>query len=273
MFKDTSKTRSRGPSASATLYLLAFNVVSAAGWAYVLFLTLDALATKNTAHPLFTRLASYFPSKLPWTTNLYATNQLSTYLSSLLSLYVPSTYSAAWPALAPVQSLAVLEVLHVLLGLVRSPLPTTFIQVSSRLILVWAVVARFPLTHPNPFFTTMVLAWSLTEVPRYTYYALGLAGTQAPTWLTWLRYTTFYVLYPLGAGSEAILALSTIPEWQHGRYLSWRPEDWIKAALVLIWIPGLWVMYTHMIRMRRKVLGVGKGQKLGARPNDRTKAE
>ncbi|KAH0827841.1 protein-tyrosine phosphatase-like protein [Lanmaoa asiatica] len=135
----------------------------------------------------------------------------------------------------------------------------------------------------------MVLAWSLTEVPRYSYYALGLLGLHSPPWLTWLRYSTFYILYPLGAGSEVLLALSTISEWQNGLYANWALEDWLKAAMVLIWIPGtfprvlplctaliaspgLYVMYTHMIRTRRKVLGPQKAQRLGANPKDRAKA-
>lgn len=202
------------------MYLIAFNVVSALGWAVVLVATLAGLA-ENTA--------------IDYT----ASNAFSTRLASFLLPHVPPTYLHSWSVLAPVQSLAALEVLHVLLGLVRSPLPTTFIQVSSRMILIWALVARFSSTHASPIYTTMVLAWSLTEVPRYSYYALGLLALQPPPWLTWLRYSTFYVLYPLGAGSEALLALSTISEWQHGLYANWALEDWLKAAMVLVWIPGM----------------------------------
>lgn len=204
-------------------YLVAFNAASAVGWAAVLFLTLNALADRSTS------LAS----------DAAATNDLSRKLVSLVASYVPPSHSASWSVVAPVQSLAALEVLHVLFRLVRSPLPTTLMQVSSRLILVWAIVARFPSTHLNPFYTTMVLAWSLTEVPRYTYYALSLMGTQVPPVLTWLRYTTFYVLYPLGAGSEALVALSTIPEWKNGQYLNWNLEALVKAGMVLLWIPGM----------------------------------
>ncbi|KAF9227376.1 PTPLA-domain-containing protein [Gyrodon lividus] len=261
------------PGALGRFYLAAFNVVSAAGWAYVLFLTVDAFINKGPSQLFLTRLSSYIPSTSHWSSNTKSTNALSKYFKSLLLPYLPSTYAQSWTAVAPVQSLAALEVLHVLVGLVRSPLPTTLMQVSSRLVLVWVIVARFPLTHSNPFYTTMVLAWALTEVPRYVYYALGLVGVDAPVWLTWLRYSTFYVLYPVGAGSEALVALSTIPEWKHGQYINWVLEDWIKAGMVLIWIPGLYVMYTHMIRMRRKVLGVGKGRKLGAKPKHRAKAE
>ncbi|KAN0091120.1 Protein tyrosine phosphatase-like protein, PTPLA domain containing protein [Tylopilus felleus] len=224
------------------MYLIAFNLVSALGWAVVL------VASLVPAHSF----VSY-----------RAVNALSTHIASYIS-FIPPTHAQSWSVLAPVQSLAALEVLHVLLGLVRSPLPTTFVQVSSRLILVWAIVARYPSTHTSPIYTTMVLAWSLTEVPRYTYYALSLLGITPPFWLTWLRYSTFYILYPLGAGSEALLALSTISEWQNGRYANWLLEDWLKATMVLIWIPGLYVMYTHMMRTRAKVLG--------PKPKDRLKA-
>ena len=67
-----------------------------------------------------------------------------------------------------VQTLALLEPIHIILGLVRSSLPTTVIQVSSRLILVWGVLGQFPATQSSPFYATMVLAWSITEVVRYS---------------------------------------------------------------------------------------------------------
>jgi len=252
------------------MYLTLFNIVSALGWATVLVATLAGIATSQPAR------------------HAIALNAFSNQLGSLLLRHVPPTHARSWSVLAPVQSLAALEVVHVLLGRVKSPLPTTFMQVSSRLILIWAIVPRFSSTHASPIYTTMVLAWSLTEVPRYAYYALGVAGIRPPPWLTWLRYSTFYFLYPLGAGSEALLALSTISEWQHGLYAIWSIEDWIKAAMVLIWIPGtsrhvftltplissrgLYVMYTHMIHTRRKVLGPKKAHKLGAEPKDRAKA-
>ncbi|KAL4073940.1 PTPLA-domain-containing protein [Scleroderma citrinum] len=226
-----------------SVYLIGFNAVSAIGWAVVLWLTLSVLASQSGT-PI-------------WDS---ATNDLSRTLLSLVAPWIPPSYSASWWVVAPVQSLAALEVFHVLFGLVRSPLLTTLLQVTSRLILVWLIVARFPSTHLNPFYTTMVLAWSLTEVLRYTYYTLSLMGARVPHALTWLRYTTFYVLYPLGAGSEALVVLSTIPEWKHGQYVKWGLEDWLKAGQVLLWIPGLWVMYTHMMQTRRKVLGRGSRQ-------------
>ena len=42
-----------------------------------------------------------------------------------------------------VQSFAILEIIHSLLGWVRSPVPTTAMQVASRLILVWGIAERY----------------------------------------------------------------------------------------------------------------------------------
>ena len=90
-------------------------------------------------------------------------------------------------------------------GLVRSPLPTTMMQVSSRLLLIWAVVDRFPaVTSPSAFYSSMLLAWSVTEVIRYSYFVWNLQGGGVPSSLVWLRYNTFYVLYPVGILSECV---------------------------------------------------------------------
>jgi very-long-chain (3R)-3-hydroxyacyl-CoA dehydratase len=59
-----------------------------------------------------------------------------------------TAYDAVGDTTAFVQSAAVLEVLHVLLGLVRSPLPTTTVQVASRLFSVWGIAGRFPSVRP-----------------------------------------------------------------------------------------------------------------------------
>lgn len=86
----------------------------------------------------------------------------------------------------------------------------------------------------------MVLAWSITEVVRYPFYALSLLGVEfAP--LAWLRYTTFYLLYPLGAASEAFLMYASLPtdpvrEGIHG----YSTFDWVRLGFFGIWWPGKW---------------------------------
>jgi very-long-chain (3R)-3-hydroxyacyl-CoA dehydratase len=115
----------------------------------------------------------------------------------------------------------------------------------------------------------MLLAWSATEVIRYSFYGFTLLG-KIPSWLLWLRYTTFYLLYPIGATSEAAGIYSTLPI-----SLPWKMYDYFRALLFVIWWPckvsptttcvpmlkpilALYVLYTHMMKQRRKVLGKGK---------------
>lgn len=118
------------------------------------------------------------------------------------------------------QTLALLEIVHIMLGifplssptlhpqtnitigLLRSSLATTIVQVSSRILLVWGVANLFQAPQDSFAYSSMLIAWSVTEVYRYSYYVTNIMG-RTPGFLTWLRYNTFFVLYPLGAGSEA----------------------------------------------------------------------
>ncbi|GLB37119.1 putative catalyzes the third of the four reactions of the long- chain fatty acids elongation cycle [Lyophyllum shimeji] len=265
-------------------YLIAFNIVSALGWTYILVLTLihlfnldgSAPGTAGTSTKTASSTLTRFLSSLPFfkSTGIISNASIEDRIPLLLRpLYrrSTSTYARVGTPTAIVQSLAALEVVHVLLGLVRSPLQTTAAQVASRLFLVWGIVEQFEGVRSNPIYTSMILSWSLTEVIRYSFYAATLLGYE-PYPLLYLRYTTFYLLYPTGAGSEASLIYATLPNssplpgWQSWLFGMWKPTDYVRALLFLIWWPGLYIMYTYMIAQRRKVLGngartLGKGPK------------
>lgn len=49
----------------------------------------------------------------------------------------------------------------------------------------------------SPAYTSMVIAWSLTEVARYTYYVVNLCKKTSPM-LTWLRYVAIRALRGTG---------------------------------------------------------------------------
>lgn len=57
---------------------------------------------------------------------------------------------------------------------------------------------------------SLLTAWGVTEIIRYSFYAFKQVG-DAPAALTWLRYTTFIVLYPLGVSSELALIWLALP--------------------------------------------------------------
>ncbi|KAF6821009.1 protein tyrosine phosphatase-like protein [Colletotrichum sojae] len=147
------------------------------------------------------------------------------------------------------QTLAAMEVLHALLGVVRAPVFTTVMQVLSRFVLVWGVVYPFPFLARSTWYSSMLLAWSVTEVIRYTYFALNLSGVQ-PKPLVWLRYNTFFVLYPIGITSEvALVYYSAEPAKQFGELF-----PYIAYGILAVYVPGSYILYTYMMKQRKKVM-------------------
>jgi very-long-chain (3R)-3-hydroxyacyl-CoA dehydratase len=135
---------------------------------------------------------------------------------------------------------------------VRSPIQTTVLQIASRFQLVWGVMNLFPLA--SRMYPLMLIAWSTTEVIRYSYFVMLLQGS-VPDVLSWLRsahvrftfpsgldadrcvwdrYNTFYVLYPLGICSEVWLiysALEPARSWNHY-------YEYYLMVVLLIYVPG-----------------------------------
>ncbi|KAH8156325.1 hypothetical protein CIB48_g11919 [Xylaria polymorpha] len=149
------------------------------------------------------------------------------------------------------QTLAGIEVLHSLFSIVRAPLFTTFMQVFSRYAIVWGITDLFPQLGANPAYSSMLVAWSVTEVIRYSYFALTLSGWQ-PSTLHWLRYHAFFVLYPLGISSEAWLIWLAVEPARHAVHPLYSTALW--AYVVFVYPPSAYILYTHMMAQRRKVL-------------------
>lgn len=223
-----SKPKQKEPSKS--LYLLAYNAISLLLWSIV---TLRALVLIPT-------------------------------LSSHGKLY--GLYEALFQLLRFTQTIAILEVAHAALGLVRASPVTTAMQVASRLMLVWGVLTPYPeiVATTNAFGRTQQgttggpvalagchLAWGITEMIRYGFFVWkeGVSD-QVPAWLMWLRYNTFFVLYPIGISSECLLMYLALEPAQDGN----TGYDWLLKLVLAIYVPGSYILYTHMMAQRRKIM-------------------
>ncbi|KAI3398259.1 hypothetical protein diail_9597 [Diaporthe ilicicola] len=211
----------RRMSSQKRAYLVAYNAISALLWSVVLGRTLSTL----TAHGLEQGTSLVYPAVGEWT---------------------------RWT-----QTLAALEIVHSVLGVVRAPLFTTLIQVASRFALVWGAVYLYPLIAISPAYSSMLLAWSSTEVIRYLFFALSLSGGYEPALLKWLRYSGFYVLYPVGISSE----LWELSQAARAASAEGNTAGVVVALLVMsTYLPGAPLLYTHMMKQRRKVLGGGAAE-------------
>lgn len=152
-------------------YLITYNLCSAVGWAYVLFLSVQSIVAGDEAIVF---------------------------------------WGKARVALLSVQTLAGAEIIHSMLKLVSSPFVSTFMQVFSRFAVLWGYTFFFEDAQAHWSLLLMVASWSLVEVPRYLFYALNLMDC-VPFPLFWLRYSLFAVLYPTGISGELMQIVSSMP--------------------------------------------------------------
>ncbi|KAI1433413.1 tyrosine phosphatase-like protein [Xylaria sp. CBS 124048] len=177
-----------------------------------------------------------------------------TVLGRIVSVNVVSGPHLAYPAVGEfckwTQTLAGMEVLHSLFGIVRAPWFTTFMQVFSRYAIVWGITGFFPQLGASPAYSSMLVAWSITEVIRYSFFALTLSGWQ-PSALHWLRYHAFFVLYPLGISSEAWLIWRAIAPANATGHAVYASTLW--SYVVFVYPPAAYILYTHMMSQRHKI--------------------
>ena len=161
------------------------------------------------------------------------------------------------------QLLAITEVLHAILGIVRTSPITTFIQVFGRLQVLLIHHNIVPEARDSFGNVPMVLAWSAVEIVRYLFLAMNVIGL-APYPLLWLRYSLFYILYPIGVYGEMKVIYDSLDRIESEKFLTLElPNQWnigfsfatyLRVFLYVLYIPGLYNQYTYMMKQRRVVL-------------------
>lgn len=128
----------------------------------------------------------------------------------------------------------------------------------------------FPSLGRSAAYSSMLYAWSVTEVIRYSFFVVTLSGYQ-PGFIKWLRYNTFYFLYPLGISSECYLIYKGVQKAKESRKISYGQElAWLYQLILFIYIPGKmldpcvertelilagsYILFTHMMAQRKKVI-------------------
>jgi len=166
------------------------------------------------------------------------------------------------------QTAAVLEIVHAAVGLVRSSVQVTFQQVFSRVYITWIILYLLPSSRESVGVVLLVLAWTITEMIRYSMYAIQLVATP-PYLLTWLRYTFFIVAYPMGVTGELLCSYTGFWFARENNTLSILMPNAVNVtfslamvilAISLLYIPLFPPMYLHMFGQRKKVLGGGVKQ-------------
>ncbi|XP_054288710.1 very-long-chain (3R)-3-hydroxyacyl-CoA dehydratase [Macrosteles quadrilineatus] len=180
------------------------------------------------------------------------------------------TFDAVGNVLKFCQLIQFLEVMHPMFGYTRGSIMIPFIQVTARAVVLFAMIDAEPRMHKKPVVFYLFFIWSLVEVVRYPYYIVQLYKCRVD-FLTWLRYSVWIPLYPLGILCEGIIILRNIPYFEETqRFSIAMPNSWnftfhsptaMKIYLLILFFPGMYAMMTHMYRARVKKIGVKRQPK------------
>ncbi|XP_047942067.1 very-long-chain (3R)-3-hydroxyacyl-CoA dehydratase 2 [Salvia hispanica] len=200
-------------------YLFFYNLAQALGWALSLFTILNNLSSSNSTNAAF---------------------------------------SSAGELICILQSLAFLEVIHGAVGIVPSGVLLPLMQWGGRTHFLFAIVRRISEVQELPSVFITFVAWAVSEVIRYSHYALYCIGS-SPKWITLIRYNAFIVLYPIGVfPGEMWLMYQALPFIKkENLYADSLPFSYYNFVLLLLFCyPFLWLkLYLHLFKQRRSKLG------------------
>uniref|UniRef100_A0A7S1YXL8 very-long-chain (3R)-3-hydroxyacyl-CoA dehydratase n=1 Tax=Trieres chinensis TaxID=1514140 RepID=A0A7S1YXL8_TRICV len=213
------------------LYLILYNGACCLGWAYVLSLAIPTAVSTGLS-------------------TVYAAGSDD-------GEGGPGPLGNLADALFYVQTAALLEIVHAALGLVRSPVFVTTLQVGSRIAALYAIT-HSPESQVQFGAGMMIISWALVEVPRYAFYLAAIitgdATKKTPYPLFWLRYSLFAVLYPTGITGELTVFLSAAkdevflntygPEYASAMY-------YFIMSFPVIYAPGALPMILNMAGNRK----------------------
>lgn len=177
------------------------------------------------------------------------------------------TYEAVGNAFKFVQLIQYLEVMHPLFGYTKGGAIFPFFQITGRNFILFAMIECESRMQTKPVVFYLFIIWSMVEVIRYPYYISTILKKELSL-LTWLRYSIWIPLYPLGILCEGIVILRNIPYFEEtGRFTKTLPNSWnftfnmpmfMYLYLMMLILPGTYLVMTNMQKLRAKKLGSKK---------------
>ncbi|KAK3567468.1 hypothetical protein QTP86_019987 [Hemibagrus guttatus] len=160
------------------------------------------------------------------------------------------------------QTFALLEVGHCAIGIVRTSVIVTGVQVCSRIFMVWFITHSIRQIQNQESVILFLVVWTVTEITRYSFYTFSLLN-HLPYFIKWARYNMFIIMYPLGVIGELMTIYAALPYVRKAGMYSLRLPNKYNVSfdyyycliiVMLSYIPLFPQLYFHMLRQRRKVL-------------------
>ncbi|XP_012682563.2 very-long-chain (3R)-3-hydroxyacyl-CoA dehydratase-like isoform X3 [Clupea harengus] len=170
------------------------------------------------------------------------------------------TFRFCWTMMFICQILAVFEVINPALGLVNTAVFPVMVQVMGRNVILFVIFGSLGEMQTRVVVFFVFYLWSVIEIFRYPFYMLACIGLE---WrlLTWLRFTIWAVLYPLGTLAEAVAVVQSLSIFdESGLYSIPLPAALgqsisfsftLKLYLFVMFL-GLFINMKHFISQRRR---------------------
>uniref|UniRef100_A0A0N8EUI8 Very-long-chain (3R)-3-hydroxyacyl-CoA dehydratase n=1 Tax=Heterocephalus glaber TaxID=10181 RepID=A0A0N8EUI8_HETGA len=160
------------------------------------------------------------------------------------------------------QSISLLELLHIYVGIESNHLFPRFLQLTERIIILFVVITSQDEIQEKYVVCVLFIFWNLLDMVRYTHSMLAVTGTSYSV-LTWLSQTLWMPIYPLCVLAEAFAIYQSLPYFESfGTYSTKLPLDLaiylpyvLKLYLLMLFI-GMYFTYSHLYSERRDVLRV-----------------
>ncbi|XP_065214780.1 very-long-chain (3R)-3-hydroxyacyl-CoA dehydratase hpo-8-like [Planococcus citri] len=225
----TDKSSRKEPGILVKGYLILYNAAQVLGWSYLLY-----------------QIVTFYLS------GEYENKKLWDHVKTTVIIF---------------QNAALLEIFHTIFGFVRSGVFLTAMQVYSRVLVVLGVLIAIPASQNSIGVPLALVCWSITEIIRYSFYALGILNA-VPYFLLWCRYTFFIVLYPFGVSGE-LLCMYAAQAYvaEHKNFTIELPNamnftfsyQYFLLFNMIGYIPGFPQLYLHMFTQRKKIIGGSSG--------------
>ncbi|KAH3831120.1 hypothetical protein DPMN_104382 [Dreissena polymorpha] len=167
------------------------------------------------------------------------------------------------------QATAVLEIIHPLIGLVKTGVVAPVMQVGGRGFILFLLILQDVRLQIAPVVWYLFMTWSAVELVRYPFYMLSSIGKDIKV-ISWLRYSAWIPLYPLGILFEATVVIMSIPLFEESGMFSVQLPNasnmafyfpWFLHTYLLILALGGIQMMKHMYILRKKKLGISTPSK------------
>ncbi|DAA26986.1 very-long-chain (3R)-3-hydroxyacyl-CoA dehydratase 4 [Bos indicus] len=165
------------------------------------------------------------------------------------------------------QSISLLELLHIYVGIESNHLLPRILQLTERIIVLFMVITSQEEVQEKYVVCVLFIFWNLLDMVRYTYSMLSVIGISYAV-LTWFSQTLWMPIYPLCVLAEAFTIYQSLPYFESfGTYSTKLPFDLsfyfpyvLKIYLMMLFV-GMYFTYNHLYSERRDILRVFPNKK------------